>query len=38
MERFKCKHCGYSWIPRIKKPKKCPKCQSWDWEGVKKND
>lgn len=24
-----CSKCNYQWIPRLDKPKKCPKCKSW---------
>ena len=28
-----CKVCGHDWFPRtLEKPKKCPKCQSINWE------
>ena len=26
IEPMKCAKCGYSWTPRVKKPKKCPYC------------
>ncbi len=28
---MKCPHedCGYEWMPRVEKPKRCPKCQRW---------
>jgi len=29
--RAKCKKCGHEWLPRIKKPEKCPRCKSSDW-------
>lgn len=34
MEQAKliCQKCGYEWIPRVGKPKHCPKCQTWNWE------
>jgi len=31
----KCKKCGYKWIPRVQKPKKCPNCQQRNWEKKK---
>ena len=27
-----CTRCGYTWSKRKNKPKKCPKCQSYQWE------
>jgi len=24
-----CKHCGYVWVPRVKKPKSCPRCKQY---------
>jgi len=34
---IKCKRCGYKWIPRTEKPKRCPNCSSrvWDKEDKK---
>jgi predicted Zn-ribbon and HTH transcriptional regulator len=42
LPEFKCTRCGHKWIPRTRKPKYCPGCNSpyWDknkWKGVKKN-
>lgn len=31
-----CKKCGYAWIPRVETPKKCPSCQSKEWERKEK--
>ena len=30
----KCAKCNYEWIPRTGKPKKCPECQTRDWDEV----
>ena len=37
---LKCQHvfrngdvCGYEWPPVHGEPKKCPKCQHFDWRG-----
>ena len=38
---LKCQHvfsngdkCGYKWVPRqAGEPKKCPRCQNYDWRG-----
>lgn len=30
----RCVVCGYKWIPRVKKPKRCPKCQSYYWKST----
>lgn len=27
-----CARCGYTWSKRKSKPKKCPRCQSYQWE------
>ena len=40
---MKCPKCGYEWIPRVKNPKKCPRCGKWlqDWRKsteVKRNE
>jgi len=36
----KCLRCGHEWIPRVKKPKVCPRCKLFDWDKkkVKKNE
>lgn len=26
-----CKRCGWVWVPRVKKPRWCPKCNSPYW-------
>lgn len=26
-----CLKCGYQWVPRSLKPKKCPACNSFEW-------
>lgn len=31
--QVKCKKCKEKWIPRVSAPKKCPFCQSRDWDG-----
>ena len=41
LPEFKCTRCGHKWIPRTRKPKYCPGCNSpyWDkpkWKGVKR--
>ena len=28
--RWKCQHCGYTWIPRVAKPVACPECRRRD--------
>jgi len=31
-KKLKCIKCKYVWKRRAKKyPKKCPRCQNWDW-------
>ena len=32
MDKKTCKHCGYTWLPRIDaEPVQCPKCKSPRW-------
>lgn len=31
--KLKCKECGEKWVPRVSAPKKCPYCQTMDWDG-----
>jgi len=26
---MKCPHCKYEWIPRVEKPKACPRCKQY---------
>lgn len=35
MYQKECKKCGYKWVPRVAKPKKCPNCQQRKWERKK---
>lgn len=37
-ETTKCDTCGYVWVPRVEKPKKCAKCLRWIEYKDKKND
>jgi len=36
-ETKKCLRCGYEWTPRVKKPKKCPRCGRWleEWRYIR---
>lgn len=37
MTKKTCKHCGYSWTPRIEtEPKACPMCKSPRWNELKR--
>ena len=38
LPRLKCNQCGHTWIPRVLKPKKCPRqsCQSEYWNEPKR--
>ena len=29
---MKCLRCGFDWLPRIKKPRACPRCKSYDYD------
>lgn len=33
IHKVKCKVCHEKWIPRTAAPKKCPACQSREWDG-----
>lgn len=28
-KKMKCPHCGYTWEPRVAKPKQCPVCKRY---------
>lgn len=30
-----CKRCGFDWEPKVKKPRKCPRCSSYDYDKEK---
>ena len=32
IKKVKCKKCKAKWMPRVLAPKKCPICQSRDWD------
>ena len=38
MEKNKCEKCEYEWIPRMKDPKTCPRCKSYDWKEKKEDE
>jgi len=27
MEKQKCEHCNYEWVPRVEEPVSCPRCK-----------
>ena len=27
--KCKCPYCGYTWIPRVERPKECPLCKRY---------
>jgi len=27
IKKMKCKSCGYEWLPKVQKPKACPRCK-----------
>lgn len=31
---YKCKHCGHTWIARVKNPKACPRCKQYKIEKI----
>ncbi len=30
----KCMKCDYEWVARVEKPKRCPNCQTKNWNTV----
>ena len=32
LKKVKCKKCGEQWVPRVSTPKKCPGCQTREWD------
>lgn len=32
MKQKECRLCGYVWMPKVKYPKACPKCKTYNWE------
>ena len=32
LKHMKCKVCKAKWLPRVSAPKKCPVCQTRDWD------
>ena len=37
LPEMRCNRCGYKWIPRITKPRKCPDCKTILWDRPRKN-
>lgn len=35
MYQLECKRCGFKWMPRVEKPRRCPECQSYAWDKEK---
>lgn len=35
---YKCLRCKHQWIPRVRKPRKCPKCLSPYWNKPRKEE
>lgn len=31
-----CSQCKFEWVPRVATPRKCPSCQSRNWQGSEK--
>lgn len=27
-----CARCGYTWLPRVPRPQRCPRCLSYFWQ------
>lgn len=36
--KYKCKKCGYEWVPRTKSPKACPSCKQYHWQKKPKRE
>jgi len=34
IKKVKCKKCKAKWIPRVSAPRKCPNCQTREWDEV----
>jgi len=34
LKKVECKKCGEKWLPRVCAPKKCPGCQTREWDAV----
>lgn len=34
---LRCSFCGYTWHPRVKEPKECPKCKNRKWGSSEAN-
>ncbi len=32
LKKVKCKKCHEQWYPRVSSPKKCPGCQTREWD------
>lgn len=37
LPKHKCRHCGHEWVGRVDKPRECPNCKRYDWQGDKDN-
>jgi len=38
LPKYKCKRCGYIWIPRTDNPVVCPKCKNPYWNREKRGE
>ncbi len=38
LQKVNCVKCGHEWIPRVKKPAKCPRCHTYDWDTPPQKD
>ena len=36
MKPLTCLRCGFTWTPKIAKPKSCPGCHSYKWDKARK--
>jgi len=36
IKKIRCLQCGHSWVPRKEEIKKCPRCQSMEFDKPKK--
>jgi len=32
MDELSCRFCAHTWVPRVSKPKKCPRCAKYGYD------
>jgi hypothetical protein len=38
LQKLKCIECEHEWLPRVKQPLKCPRCQTYGWDSALESD